>query len=113
MYEKKALDAAVGERIRAARVAAKLTQERFGELVDMSTKNVSSVERGAVGVSLTKLCRICQVLGVSADELLFGIHTSSDAQRLAARLQDLTPQQYAVACSMFDMLLRAFALPPE
>ena len=70
MREKKEINVAVGRRIRRAREAAGLTQERFAELVGISPQNVSCVERGLAGVSMTVLRRMCEILRVSSDTLL-------------------------------------------
>lgn len=71
MKEKKDINIEIGNRIKKAREAAGLTQDRFAELIGMGTKNVSAIERGAVGVSLSSLQKICQVLSISGDDILF------------------------------------------
>ena len=42
----------LGENIRRERERAGYTQERLSEMIDMSTQNLSTVERGMAGVSL-------------------------------------------------------------
>ena len=61
----------IGARIRAAREAAVLSREEFAESVGISPQFAADLERGRMGASLETICRICQVLGVSADQLLF------------------------------------------
>lgn len=46
MREKKEINIQIGSAIRDARERAGLTQEQFGELVSLGTKNVSDIERG-------------------------------------------------------------------
>lgn len=108
--QKKTINVEIGNRIRVARENAKLTQERFAELIGMGAKNVSSIERGAVGISVTSLQRICQVLSISADDLLFGKVEGNDVQTLTARLKRLTPEQFQIANDILNKLLEAFAL---
>ena len=62
MKEKKDINIEIGGRIKMSRESAGLTQDRFAELIGMGTKNVSAIERGAVGVSLSSMQKIYQVL---------------------------------------------------
>lgn len=59
-------------RIRKAREAAGYTREQFAELLDVSVSYMAEVERGRTGVSVKMLIKICDVLGLSADYVLFG-----------------------------------------
>ena len=111
MDNKKELDQMIGARIKKAREAAGLTQDRFGELVRMGPKNVSAVERGMVGVSLLTLRRICKVLAISSDYLLFGCdEKETDAGILSERLTLLPQEQFAIVRDIVNKLLEAFAL---
>ena len=49
MQEKKEENGKMGARIQKARLAAGLTQEKFGELVGLSAKNISMIECGVSG----------------------------------------------------------------
>lgn len=108
MKEKKDFNIEIGSRIKQAREAAGLTQERFAELIGMGTKNVSAIERGAVGVSLSALQRICQVLSVSSDDILFGNTIKNDIQMLTVRLEHLSPKQFRVASDILNKLFEVF-----
>lgn len=110
MQERKEINVEVGQRIKAAREQAGLTQERFSELIGLGTKSVSALERGTVGVSLTTLKRICEVLAISSDALLFGVSAPDDAAALAKRFAKLSPAQYRIALDMFENLMAAFSL---
>ena len=72
MRIKKEINIQIGEQIKSARERAKFTQEQFAERIDVSPQYVSDLERGVVGVSITTLKRVCTVLGVSSDQILFG-----------------------------------------
>ncbi len=61
---------ALGARIRLARRSRGVTQERLGELCGISTAHVGHIERGTRIPSLDTFYRICNVLCISADELL-------------------------------------------
>ena len=108
--EKKEINIEIGRRIKLARETAGLTQDRFAELIDMGPKNLSSVERGQVGISITTLHRICRVLSISADQLLFGYENNTVPSELAERLSRLSPQQFQIANDILNKLIEGFAL---
>lgn len=111
MKAKKTINVEIGARIKNAREAAELTQEKFAELVGLGPKNISAIERGTVGVSLTSLRRICEVLNISSDTLLFdAVEETSEAELLADRLTRLSPEQFAIVKSVLNKLMEAFAL---
>lgn len=110
MQEKKPLNIEIGQRIKEQREAAKLTQEDFSEMIGLGVKHVSAMERGAVGVSLTTLKKVCTVLSISSDAILFGSVEKNDVDALTDRLKRLTPKQYRVAKAMMSNLLEAFAI---
>lgn len=111
MKEKKQLNVEIGARIKNAREDAGLTQERFSELIGMGTKSVSALERGTVGVSLSSLQRICQVLSISGDEILFKRDIKeNDVQALTARLARLSPEQFEVTRGILNKLFEAFSI---
>ena len=111
MKTKKEINVEIGGRIKTAREAAGLTQDRFAELVGMGSKNISAIERGMVGISLSSMQKICQVLSVSSDSLLFGYQVKNDAQALASRLGRLSPEQFHIVSNIVNNVLEAFALP--
>lgn len=68
-----------------SREDAGYTRERFAELLDVSVSYMAEVERGRTGVSVKMLVKICDVLGLSADYVLFGEQRGEDdlrAQRI-------------------------------
>lgn len=70
-------DKLVGERIKAARQAAGLTQWQLAEAVGVSRSAVAQWETGRTGQVGINLSRIGAIVGVPAGELLEG--TKSDA----------------------------------
>ena len=103
----------LGENIRRERERAGYTQERLSEMIDMSTQNLSTVERGMAGVSLKMLRRICEALKVSADDLLFGQWEKSDGEALIRKLERLDARQMRIVQEVLLALLEAFALKKE
>ena len=45
----------IGERIRQARKAQRYTQAEVAEMINMSSKNFSQLERGMTGISISSL----------------------------------------------------------
>lgn len=66
-------------RIRKAREDLGYTREKFAELLDVSVSYMAEVERGRTGISVKMLVKICNVLGLSADYVLFGEERGEDA----------------------------------
>ena len=59
----------LGQRIRALRIAAGLTQERFAELIDVHPRTVQKYEAGEFSPKLPPLRRIQAALGCDWEEL--------------------------------------------
>lgn len=69
-------------RIRKAREDMGYTREKFAELLDVSVSYLAEVERGRTGISVKMLTKICRVLGLSADYVLFGANRPQDTALL-------------------------------
>lgn len=110
MKDRKAVNIEIGKRLKQSREAAGLTQERFAEMIGMGTKSVSAFERGTVGVSLPALQRICKVLSISSDVILFGSECENDAKIVADRLAQLPSEQFEIARDIINKLIEGFAL---
>ena len=83
---------AVGARIKAARKAKHLTQEKLAAVLDLSTPHISALERGVKPPSLETLIIIANELDVSADTLLQDVVDRS-ALGAAGKLAELLYQQ--------------------
>ncbi len=112
MREKKEINVLMGEEIRKAREAAglKKMQEKFGELVDLGPKNVSDIERGVTGITVSTLKRICQTLPVSPDTILFGNQVSDTVDELADRLRHLSPEELKLVKDFLNTVFEMFAV---
>lgn len=109
MREKKEINIQVGNAIRDARERAGLTQEQFGELVSLGPKNVSDIERGVTGITLSTLKRICEKLSVSSDSILFAHPAKNDVAALTERLERLPPDRYAAVEAFVNSAFSLFA----
>jgi len=58
-----AIDAFIGQRIRAARIAAKFSQTDLGERIGVTFQQVQKYEKGVNRVGSGRMVRVAQVLG--------------------------------------------------
>ena len=70
-------------RIRKAREEQGYTREQFAEKLEVSVSYLAEVERGKTGISVKLLVRICNLLGHSADYILFGENRNVDDKLLS------------------------------
>ena len=115
MQSKKPINIQIGQNIRQIREDAGLTQEKLADMLNIGDKHVSAIERGAVGLSLPTLMRICEALSVSADRVLFGTRDdmdrrSADIQILTERMERLPDRQFEAAKNVMDSVLAAMDL---
>jgi transcriptional regulator with XRE-family HTH domain len=76
----------IGNRIARLRANAGLSQERFAEMIDKSRNCVIKIENNENIPKADTLMRICRVLNVSADFLLFG-ETEQEPESYDALIQ--------------------------
>lgn len=78
----------LGKRIKAARLAANMTQEQLAERINLSSGHCAHVERGSTKVSLSALVDIANALNTTPDRLLIDSnklvtpHLTGEAQAL-------------------------------
>lgn len=107
MRVKKEINIQIGEQIKKAREKAMLTQEQFAERIDVSPQYVSDLERGVVGVSIATLKRVCTVLSVSSDQILFGLETENRAVAIAEKCESLSENQYMLLTEIVSKFVEA------
>lgn len=73
--ERKAINIQIGANIRKYRELCGYSRETLAEKLGISPRFVANIEVGAVGVSPTTIKRTCEVLGISADRLLWDDET--------------------------------------
>ena len=86
----------IGVRIRKARKAAGMSQERLAEAVGVGTTHISHIETGKVLPSMSVFISLLNVLQISADEVVAGNVERSEIQLMKAVqeiLEDCTPEQ--------------------
>lgn len=89
----------IGQRIRKARKAHRLSQEELAEKINISTTHMSHIETGNTKLSLAVLVDIAAVLETSTDDLLSDDHMmpmSKLLNEIEAVLGCCTPQEAKV-----------------
>lgn len=62
----------VGLRLQLARISKRYTQEYVAERCGIGKNQISGIERGILGVSVTRLIQLCALYEVSIDYILCG-----------------------------------------
>lgn len=94
----------MNERIRRARENAGYSREKFAELLGVSVSYVSELERGRTGISIKNLKTVCNLLGLSADYILFGEERSVD-QRWLDKLHHIDKKYMSLVETFLQELL--------
>lgn len=111
MREKKELNIQIGKRFKAAREQIRMTQEELAERIEVSPQYISDLERGVVGVSIATLKRLCTVLRVSSDQILFGTNVGHTELPLSEKCQCLSNEQLSILCEIIEKYITAVTLP--
>ena len=91
-------------RIRQAREKMGYTREKFAEKLDVSVSYLAELERGRTGISVKMLVKVCNVLGLSADYVLFGTERTEDSMRLDS-IHRIDPKYLSLLDKMIAELL--------
>jgi len=67
----------IGERLKKARLAKKLTQEQLAEKLNVSVAFLSRAERGDVKINLSRISQLCDLLDISISNVLTGTISNS------------------------------------
>ncbi len=110
MREKKQINIEIGEQIRIARERAKLTQEQLSELTEVSPQYISDLERGVVGISLAKLKKMCCILSVTSDSILFGNRDAEKTAGLMNKCSTLSDDHMKILLEIVDKYVEAINL---
>ena len=105
MRDKKELNVFIGANIQRVREHAGLSQEQLAEMMDISPKHLSAIERGVYGTSIESLQKICTLLNESADFILLGKAPSNEDSALAQRIAAVKPEYREEVLKGIDALL--------
>lgn len=106
MREKKKINIEVGNNIQLVREQAGYTQDALSELLDITPNHLSAIERGVSGISLETLQRLCRLLGVSADRIIFGAETEEqELMAIARQIIDMKPENRKQIQNLLSIIL--------
>ena len=77
----------IGLRLKQARKDKGLTQEKISELLSISQKHYSEVERGITGLSVKHYIQLSDILAISLDYLLKGRTPEAPSTAIKTNLQ--------------------------
>lgn len=103
--ERRKLYQSIGMRLKEARLAQHLTQERVAELIGITTGHYGRAERGEVGLGYENLYRVKQAMGIDLNYLFTGQSDMDDAVFL--EYQALLRHVKADKREDIDMILKA------
>lgn len=84
---------AMGQRLRKRRLEKNLTQENMAELLDISVKHYSEIERGITGISVERLIELSNLLDLNIDYLLKGTNSSETLSPFLTSLYTQCPPE--------------------
>ena len=107
MREKKAINVQIGRQVKLAREKRKLTQEQLSEKLECSPQYLSDLERGVVGISVTLLKKLCIVLDVSSDSILFATTAKNTLEAIEDTGAVLSDRQFQLLVEIVDRYIEA------
>lgn len=89
MRQRKDVNIQIGANIQTLREYAGYTQDELSELIGITPNHLSAIERGVSGVSLENLQKLCRVLGVSSDRIIFGAMPDNEEMAIAHKIASI------------------------
>lgn len=107
MREKKEINIQIGERVKLAREQSKITQEQLAEYIEVSPQYISDLERGVVGISIPTLKRLCEILHITSDQILFSAKPENDVSAITEKCKLLPKEQFEILSDVINKFLEA------
>ena len=107
MREKKEINIQIGKQVKLAREKSRLTQEQLAEQLECTPQYLSDLERGVVGISVALLKRLCVVLGVSSDDILFAEESKNTLENIEEKGRVLSDRQFQLLVEIVDRYIEA------
>ena len=107
MREKKEINVQIGKQVKLAREKSRLTQEQLAEQLECTPQYLSDLERGVVGISVALLKRLCVVLGVSSDDILFAEESKNALETNEEKGRVLSDRQFQLLVEIVDRYIEA------
>lgn len=107
MREKKEINIQIGKQVKLAREKSRLTQEQLAEQLECTPQYLSDLERGVVGISVALLKRLCVVLEVSSDDILFAEESKNTLETIEEKGRVLSDRQFQLLVEIVDRYIEA------
>lgn len=96
----------IGLRIRKRREFLGISRKDFSEMLEITPTFLADIELGNKGFSLKSLNRMCQILRISSDALLYGEnHHGNPYSSILQMLDDCPEDKKTYALEMLSMFL--------
>lgn len=100
----------IGNNLLAARKRCGMTQAEVAERAGLSDRTYADIERGSVNMRTETALRICQVLGITPDEIFTETTTLPTQQEEVLRLLDnCSAQQRETALRLLSVYLQSLS----
>lgn len=87
----------IGARVEKVRRDRNLSRTQFGELMGVSARHIGRIEKGANGLSVDLVMKMCHAMDVTSDYILFGASGLTQDKATAAALYGLSHEQIQIA----------------
>ncbi len=95
----------MGERIFLRRKILGLTQEQLAEKLGVSVQMISNLELGKKAIRPENLIKLSKVLQLSADYILAGENSDTNALPIIKKISSLNSQEIKIVESMVDYMI--------
>jgi transcriptional regulator with XRE-family HTH domain len=103
---KNELNIEIGKRVREQREFMGYTRERFAEELGISARFAADIELGTKGMSFTTFKRVCELLSVSADYLIFGKSNQPDMSKLNRLTSNIDEEYLPLAEDLIQTFIK-------
>lgn len=83
------MNAILGARIRALRVAKGLTQEQVAEKMNCTRQKYARIEKGLIDISYASITTIADILGIKAEEITSAVNNVEEKEPMFRKNNDL------------------------
>lgn len=96
----------IGTNLYKARKEKGYTQQQLAEMIGVTEQTISNAENGGKAMRPENIAKICKVLGISADYLLFGTENRAALSVSEEEFAKLTPEQRESIRQILDNCLK-------
>lgn len=94
----------MGRRIALRRKELRLTQEQLAERMGVSLQTVSNIELGKKAVRPENLAKLCSLLDITSDYILYGKRSERLLNNTVEKLSSLNPEEYLAIQNLINLL---------